>query len=78
MGAQSKDVADYSQLLEGAIWSLTILSTIFVALRVYAKIFWKRALLWDDWFLIASWVRSHHPSNPISGPHHSMPARPSS
>jgi hypothetical protein len=40
-----------------AIWSFTIASAVFLALRVYCKLTRRRSLWWDDRFLIASWVQ---------------------
>ncbi|PKS08085.1 hypothetical protein jhhlp_005360 [Lomentospora prolificans] len=51
-------VADYSPMLEGSIWSMTIVSGLFLGLRVFAKVSQKRSLWWDDHFLIVSWVSS--------------------
>ncbi|KAK4460444.1 hypothetical protein QBC42DRAFT_180934 [Cladorrhinum samala] len=38
------------------IWSLFGLSTVFLALRVYCKIWRSRGLWWDDHILVASWL----------------------
>lgn len=54
---------DYGPQLNRTIWILTTLGAAFLALRVYCKMWRHRGLWWDDWFLIASWVRiSIHPS----------------
>ncbi|KAK4226274.1 hypothetical protein QBC38DRAFT_500481 [Podospora fimiseda] len=37
------------------IWTLLAISSIFVTLRIYCKIWRSRGLWWDDWVLIASW-----------------------
>ncbi|KAL1841238.1 hypothetical protein VTJ49DRAFT_7306 [Mycothermus thermophilus] len=42
--------------LNRVIWSLAGLATLFLGLRVYCKLLRKRALWWDDYFLIASWI----------------------
>ncbi|KAL2268831.1 hypothetical protein VTJ83DRAFT_3677 [Remersonia thermophila] len=38
------------------LWVMTVLSTIFVALRLYSKITRTRHLWWDDYFIFAAWV----------------------
>ena len=55
--APPKEVANYAPLLLWSIWILTVVSAIFLALRVYAKLMRRRSLWWDDYFLILSWVR---------------------
>lgn len=40
------------------IWTLVALATVFTALRFYAKISRLNRLWWDDWVLLAAWVRS--------------------
>ncbi|KAK3293048.1 uncharacterized protein B0H64DRAFT_376020 [Chaetomium fimeti] len=42
--------------LNRVIWSLAVLSTLFLGLRVYTKLLRRRHLWWDDHFLIASWI----------------------
>jgi hypothetical protein len=42
--------------LNATLWTLTGISLIFLALRVYCKSFRSRRLWWDDWILIAAWV----------------------
>ncbi|KAK3905539.1 hypothetical protein C8A05DRAFT_41503 [Staphylotrichum tortipilum] len=44
-----------SRLL-GSIWALSVLATIFLALRVYCRLLKRQSLWWDDGILIASWV----------------------
>lgn len=39
-----------------AIWVLTSVSGVFLALRIYCKFLRKRGLWWDDHVLVASWV----------------------
>lgn len=39
------------------IWALVGMSTVFLALRIYCKIWRSRGLWWDDLVLIISWVR---------------------
>ncbi len=56
--APPKEVANYAPLLLWSIWVLTVVSAIFLALRVYAKLMRRRSLWWDDHFLILSWVRT--------------------
>lgn len=47
---------DYSMQLLATIWFLTAMSALFMSLRIYAKVWRKRPLWWDDWVLIAGWV----------------------
>ena len=52
-------LADHSSrgpMLLSAQWSLASFAAAFLALRIYAKISFKRGLWWDDWLLIASWI----------------------
>ncbi|KAK4124089.1 hypothetical protein N657DRAFT_376381 [Parathielavia appendiculata] len=51
-----REVPNYAGRLLWAIWTLTIASAVFLALRVYCRLSRNRSLWWDDWFLIASWV----------------------
>lgn len=41
-----------------AIWSLFAAATVFVALRFYCKLWKRKALWWDDFFMAISWVCS--------------------
>lgn len=52
----SKAVVDYSPLLLRSIWSLFGFATLFIGLRVYARLTPHPALWWDDHLLITSWV----------------------
>lgn len=47
---------DRGPLVDIVIWLVTLLSTTFMALRLYCKFSRKTALWWDDHFLLASWV----------------------
>ena len=42
--------------LNATVWILTSISTVFMALRLYAKIWRRRRLWWDDYILAAGWV----------------------
>src|SRR5581483_10206678 len=44
--------------LNRVIWSLAALSGLFLGLRLFSKLWRHRALWWDDYVLIASWVRA--------------------
>ncbi|KAK4096768.1 hypothetical protein N658DRAFT_435379 [Parathielavia hyrcaniae] len=50
------EVPNYAGRLLAAIWSLTIASAVFLTLRMYCRLTRNRALWWDDWLLIASWI----------------------
>ncbi|KAK3372343.1 putative integral membrane protein [Podospora didyma] len=43
-------------LINGLVWFMLILATISVVLRVYCKLIRRRALWWDDYFLISAWI----------------------
>lgn len=47
---------DRGPALYGVSWGLTALASTLLGLRVYCKLLGHRALWWDDWILIASWV----------------------
>ncbi|KAI3528921.1 hypothetical protein CABS01_09046 [Colletotrichum abscissum] len=48
---------DPAALINGSIWPMAAISTVFLALRIYCKGFRVRWMMWlDDWLLIAGWV----------------------
>ena len=47
---------DLGPQLNAVFWTLTSLSFLFMALRLYCKYLRGRYLWWDDYVLIASWV----------------------
>lgn len=42
-------------------WALTALASVLLGLRLYCKLFSGRRLWWDDWILVAAWVRLEPP-----------------
>src|SRR5688500_10473748 len=42
--------------LNAVIWTLTGVSAIFLALRLYCRAVIAKVLWWDDWLLVAAWV----------------------
>jgi len=58
-------------------WTLTAFATIFLGLRIYAKHLTGRNLWWDDWVLIAAWVRRQPSSYIIKQLIESLPGYPS-
>jgi hypothetical protein len=54
--ASADPVPNEGPFLNQAIWSLTAIPALFLALRVYCKIWRKRSLWWDDYILLISWV----------------------
>ena len=54
--AAPKEVANYAPLLLWSIWVVTVVSGLFLGLRVYCKLTRHRAMWWDDWILVLSWV----------------------
>ncbi len=48
---------DSGRRLLVSIWCLAGLATIFLALRLYCKWFRHHVVWWDDYVLIAAWVR---------------------
>ncbi|KAK0647991.1 hypothetical protein B0T16DRAFT_455501 [Cercophora newfieldiana] len=55
-GSSATDLEDYSLPLNVTIWFLSGIATLFLTLRLYAKIWRKRPLWWDDYVLIAGWL----------------------
>ncbi|AEO68368.1 uncharacterized protein THITE_30931, partial [Thermothielavioides terrestris NRRL 8126] len=47
---------NYAGMLEASIWALTAVSGVFLGLRIYCKLTRHRSLLWDDHFLVLSWI----------------------
>ena len=54
--AAPHEVANYAPLLLWSIWVVTVVSGLFLGLRVYCKVTRHRSMWWDDWFLVLSWV----------------------
>jgi hypothetical protein len=55
--SDSEPILNEGPLLKQWIWFLTVFAFVFLALRVYCKI-WRRRTLWiDDYILILSFVR---------------------
>ena len=52
-------VSNDANRLLWAIWSFTVASAVFLALRIYCKLSRARTLWWDDHFLVASWVSTY-------------------
>jgi len=42
--------------LNAVIWTLTGVSAVFLALRLYCKTSRAKGMWWDDWVLLAAWV----------------------
>ena len=55
--AAPHEVVNYAPMLLWAIWVVTVVSGLFLGLRVYCRLTRNRAMWWDDYFLILSWVR---------------------
>lgn len=70
MGARTVDgtVNVQGRRLNIVIWVLASLSTIFLSLRLYVKVFRVRKLWWDDYFLVASFVSLTGRTSPPSDP----------
>ncbi|KAL1837602.1 hypothetical protein VTJ49DRAFT_3620 [Mycothermus thermophilus] len=47
---------DAGPMLNAVVWTLTNISGIFLALRIYCRLSRRRGLWWDDGFLIAAWI----------------------
>ncbi|KAK4459330.1 hypothetical protein QBC42DRAFT_232002 [Cladorrhinum samala] len=54
--ATPRVVPNYAPMLLGSIWAVTIVSALFLSLRIYCKVTRHRLLWWDDHFLILSWI----------------------
>lgn len=52
-----QDVPNNGPQANCAIWVFTALAALFLGLRVVCKCRWNSYLRYDDWLLIASWVR---------------------
>jgi hypothetical protein len=48
---------DVGPYLLRVIWVLAALSGLFLGLRLYSKLWRHRPLWWDDYCLVAAWVR---------------------
>jgi len=62
-GQQNGENADFGPLLNLSIWTLSVASTGFLSLRLWAKVQRGRSLWYDDHVLIAAWV--NQPLSPI-------------
>ncbi len=54
-----------ARLLLASIWTLGLIATIFLALRIYCRLIRAKRIGWDDAILIVSWVSPLPPT--ISG-----------
>ncbi len=43
--------------LDAVMWIMVVISAMFLSLRIYCKFLRHNGLWWDDYVLIASWVR---------------------
>jgi len=48
---------DRGPVIVGSVWLMIGVASIFLGLRLFCKHVGRRALWWDDWILIVSWVR---------------------
>ena len=69
----AEDAEDYGPMLNRTTWFLVLLATLLLGLRVYCKLWRRRGLWWDDWVLVASWVRYPHPLFYNAQSYHSLP-----
>jgi hypothetical protein len=53
-------IAGKGLVVVGVIWGQIVLSAIFIGLRFYTRQFIKATLGWDDYTLMATWVRSNN------------------
>lgn len=51
--------SDLGPHLNRVVWLLSSFSGLFLGLRLYCKLWRRRQLWWDDYLLIASWVRTY-------------------
>ena len=49
-------------LLVASIWTLGLIATVFLALRIYCRVIRAKRIGWDDAILIASWVSALPPA----------------
>ena len=52
-------IAGKGPVVVGVLWGQNVLSAIFIGLRFYTRKFVKGTLGWDDYTLMATWVRSN-------------------
>ncbi len=50
------------RLLVASIWTLGLIATVFLALRIYCRVIRAKRIGWDDAILIASWVSATPPA----------------
>jgi hypothetical protein len=50
--------ADFSDILNGVMWSQVVLGTVLVALRMYTRQYIVRNVGWDDVLMLVNLVRS--------------------
>lgn len=48
-----------------SIWLLAGLALVFLVLRLWSKFLRRRKLWWDDYLLVAAWVRERKPTYPF-------------
>lgn len=48
---------DAGPRINAVVWSLTAVSGLFLALRLFCKATRSKGFWWDDWVLTAAWVR---------------------
>ena len=58
-----KMIDDYAGIINGVMWTQVVLGVIFVALRLYTRVFLIRSIGWDDLLMIVNLVCciSHSP-----------------
>ncbi|KAK0624389.1 hypothetical protein B0T14DRAFT_195843 [Immersiella caudata] len=55
-GSSETQFEDFGLPLNLTVWFLTGIASLFLTLRIYAKIWRRRPLWWDDYVLIAGWL----------------------
>ncbi len=58
MDSSMADQDDFGPRILAAVWSVGLLSSIALALRLYCKVKRSRQAWYDDYVLVAAWVRS--------------------
>jgi hypothetical protein len=48
--------SDYGPILNGVMWLQVIISSVFIALRIYTRYYIIRSLGWDDYMMVINLV----------------------
>lgn len=60
-----KMIDDYAGIINGVMWTQVVLGVIFVALRLYTRVFLIQSIGWDDLLMIVNLVCCISPNFPF-------------